>query len=257
MYQEEEKCSICLDSLCKKFTHAACCGKGMHNKCRNGVRMSLEQKNRCVMCRTEYPGSDKEAVEQLRPWVEKGKAWAQYVLADRYQYGDGVDQSYQRAAELYKLSACQGDAGAQNSLGAMYSSGQSVVQSYERAAEYFEAAAQQGLAGAQSNLGNRYANGQGVVWSLEAACKWWIKAAEQGNEEAIKSLQKLDEFKGGTTPSFVPKPFECAFCYRPHDPSENKLRPCKGCHRVYYCGKECQVKHWKKEWKGHKKSCKK
>ena len=33
--------------------------------------------------------------------------------------------------------------------------------------------------------------------------------------------------EGRTTPNtFIPKPFECATCYRPHDPSEYKLRPC-------------------------------
>ena len=31
------------------------------------------------------------------------------------------------------------------------------------------------------------------------------------------------------------------YMYRPHDPSEHKLRPCNGCHHIYYCGKECQV----------------
>jgi len=58
----------------------------------------------------------------------------------------------------------------------------------------------------------------------------------------------LDEQRRRTTPSFTPKPFECATCCRPHDPSEHKLRPCQRCKRVYYCGRDrgrdCQVKHW-------------
>ena len=65
-----------------------------------------------------------------------------------------------------------------------------------------------------------------------------MKSAEQGNESAIKKQERR------TTPSFIPKPFECATCYRPHDPSEHKLRPCNRCHRVYYCGRECQMKHF-------------
>ena len=189
--------------------------------------------------------------------MRKGIAWAQSTLGNRYEHGVGVDQSYQRARELFELSATQGNASAQYELGVMNHHGQGVDQSYERAKEYYEAAARQGIANAQGNLGALYYIGQGVEQSDEKAREWWMKAAEQGNEVAIKNLQQLDEIEGRTTPSFIPKPLECASCYRPHDPSEHKLRACNGCHRVYYCGKECQVKHWKRERNGHKKMCNK
>ena len=261
---EEEECSICLDDLRKygsTFHRASCCGKGLHVKCRDGVlksSMSAKQKRHCVMCRTKYPASQKEAIEQLRPWVEKGKAWAQSMLGQRYEYGNGVDQSYQQAKELFELAATQGHATAQFNLGQMYYKGQGVDQSYERAAEYWDAAAKQGYTDAQFNLGVLYCNGQGVEQSFETARELWMKAAEQGEDSSIKQLQDLDKHEGRTTPSFVPKPLECATCYRPHDPSEHKLRPCNRCHRVYYCGRECQVKHWKrKDWKSHKQNCKK
>jgi TPR repeat protein len=209
------------------------------------------------MCRTTSPESDEGQFEEIRRWADKGKAWAQNMLGGRYDQGLGVDQSYQQAKELYDLAASQGDAVAQYNLGDMYDQGQGVDQSYERAAEYYEAAARQGHVGAQTNLGIIYANGQGVEQSIETARELWIKAAEQGHENAISTLQQLDEIEGRTTPSFIPKPFECATCYRPHDPSEHKLRPCKRCHRVYYCGRECQVEHWKREINGHKKMCNK
>ena len=175
----------------------------------------------------------------------------------RLQLDSVFEQSYQRAAELYELSASQGWANAQFNLGNMYRKGQGVDQNYERAAEYYEAATRQGYAEAQNSLGTLYANGRGVERSIETAREWWMKSAEQGVEPAIKGLQQLDEIEGRTTPSFTPTPFECATCYRPHDLSEHKLRPCKRCHRVYYCGKECQVEHWKAETNGHKKRCNK
>jgi len=209
------------------------------------------------MCRTVNPKSEEEQTERIRRWAEEGKVWAQSLLGEKYYHGIGVDQSYQQARELFELSASQGNTTAQYNLGCMYREGQVVDQSYERAAEYFEAAARQGMAEAQFNLGALYANGQGVEQSYESAREWFMKSAEQGVENAIGALQILDKKEGRTTPSFTPKPFECASCYRPHDPSENKLRPCNGCHRVYYCGKECQTKHWKKEINGHKKLCKK
>ena len=262
--EEEDVCPVCIEPLQKddkKFLRFTCCGKGIHIWCYEGILVSSlsdEQKDRCPLCRTEYPDSDEKEIVQLLPWVEKGKAWAQNMLGQRYYQGLGVDQSYQQARELFELSASQGAASAQYSLGQMYYKGDGVDQSYERAAEYYEAAATQGQAEAQLNLGNRYYYGQGVKQSFETARGWWMKAAEQGEENAIEGLQILDEIEGRTTPSFIPKPLECANCYRPHDPSEHKLRPCNGCHRVYYCGRECQVKHWKKDsWDGHKKKCNK
>ena len=256
-----DPCYICLDPLQsdnKKFNRMICCGKGIHKWCYKKMiasSLSDEQKNNCSLCRTQYPASDKEAVKQLRRWVEKGKAWAQLMLGNKYRHGLGVERSYQQAAEQYELAARQGHTTAQYTLGIMYHHGQGVDQSYERAAEYYEAAATQGDAGAQYNLGCLYGNGHCVEQSIETAREWWVKAAEQGEQSAIKELQDLDKIEERTTHSFIPKPLECASCYRPHDPSEHKLRPCNRCHRVYYCGRECQVKHWKKEFNGHKKNC--
>jgi hypothetical protein len=261
--EEEDECPVCMEALQKnpaKYARIVCCGKGMHIWCYEGILSSLskEQRNSCFLCRAEYPATREEQIEQLRPWVEKGKAWAQSRLGDKYRDGAGVDQSYPKAKELYELAASQGDAGAQINLGLLYDRGHGVDQSYEREKEHYEAAAKQGHAKAQYNLGGLYCNGQGVEQSCETARVWWVKAAEQGDENAIKALQELDNLEGRTTPSFTPKPVECATCFRPHDPPEHKLRPCKRCDRVYYCGRECQVKHWKKEGAhGHKQTCKK
>jgi len=267
----EDVCPVCIEPLqknVKKFIRFTCCGKGIHRWCDEGIKVSSlshEQKNHCPLCRTKYPDSVEEFLKQLRPWVEKGKAWAQSMLGDRYHgglgkyaRGVGVDQSFQRARELYELSASQGYASAQDKLGLMYRDGHGVDQSDERAKEYYEAAARNGYVDAQFKLGVLYLMGKGVEQSFETAREWMMKAAEQGSDDAIKSLQIFDEEQERTTPSFIPKPFECATCYRPHDPSEHKLRPCKRCHRVFYCGKECQMKHWKEEGRNaHKQKCNK
>ena len=102
--------------------------------------LSYEQKITCPLCRAKAPNSEEE-IELIRQWVEKGKAWAQTGLGQMYEHGDGVEQSYQQAAELYELVASQGHAIAQFSVGNMYANGQGVDQSYERAAKYYEAAA--------------------------------------------------------------------------------------------------------------------
>ena len=272
----EDICTVCMDPLPKntsKFIRYPCCGGGNHVWC-NNIRIfaNLSQrpefrKNKCPICNQEL----KDSIAKIQKHVEEGEAWAQNLLGQKYEDGDGVDQSYQRAKELYELAAKPrgpesdpgpGYAMAQYNLGIMYENGLGLDQSYETASEYYEAAARyyeaaarQEHASAQLNLGLLYGKGQGVEQSDETAREWWMKSAEQGNEKAIIGLQLLDKREGRATPSFTPTPVECAFCYRPHNPPKHKLRPCTGCHRVFYCDKECQTKHWKRERDGHKQRC--
>ena len=80
----------------------------MHLKCSNNVtkstHLSWKQKNSCVLCRTAYPATDEEHVEQVNNHVQRGAAWAQYQMGTIYSNGEqGVVQSYKRARELYLL----------------------------------------------------------------------------------------------------------------------------------------------------------
>ena len=112
-----------------KFTRMTCCGKGMHLWCDAGIKVSSlshEQKISCPLCRAKDPNGDEEIIKRLCPWVEKGKAWAQNLLGEKYRDGVGVDQSYQQAKELFELSARQGNVIAQYNLGVMYYRGQGV-----------------------------------------------------------------------------------------------------------------------------------
>ena len=151
--EEDDPCAICNESLPKlssNLTRMTCCGKATHDKCHDNIyasSMSDEQKSRCIMCRTKHAAAgSKEEIDRLRRWVEKGKAWAQSILGQRYRDGVGVEQSHQQARELYELAASQGCASAQFNLGNMYQHGDGVDQNYERAAEYYKAAARQGMA---------------------------------------------------------------------------------------------------------------
>ena len=45
-------------------------------------------------------------------------------------------------------------------------------------------------------------------------------------------------------------PFVCSFC---GVLGSEKMRKCKGCKTVFYCGKECQKQHWDEL---HKVACK-
>ena len=115
--EEDDPCAICNESLPKlssNLTCMICCGKATHDKCHDNIyasSMSDEQKSRCIMCRTKHAAAgSKEEIDRLRRWVEKGKAWAQSILGQRYRDGVGVEQSHQQARELYELAASQGEA---------------------------------------------------------------------------------------------------------------------------------------------------
>ena len=48
---------------------------------------------------------------------------------------------------------------------------------------------------------------------------------------------------------------ECGNCGALEDPPDIKLTACARCHMVYYCGRACQVQHWKRKPGGHKQFC--
>ena len=184
--------------------------------------MPADLKNRCHQCRKPLPETDKGQIERLREWVDKGEAWAQY------------------------------------NLGCLYRDGQGVVQSFIKAAELFTMATEQGNFDAMTSLGNQYFQGQGVAQSNELARKWWTKAANEGHENAIDNLKKLDKMEGNpsttaSTTTAPPSPICCSSCNKPQ-PSGHTFLKCKGCRTVQYCNKECQRAHWSPG--GHKQECK-
>ena len=174
------------------------------------------------------------AKDNILELANEGDACAQNNLGLMYQYGHGVEQSYEKAAEwvlkaanqgfadaqfrlgiMYGLrrsykkavewvlkAAEQGLARAQCNLGAMYYDGHGVEQSYEKAAEWFLKAAEQGFADAQCKLGTMYKNGTGVEESYEKAEKWYLKAAEQGFADAQCKLGIMYEDGTGVEESY-------------------------------------------------------
>ena len=235
------------------FARMACCGKAVHLHCKDdffGSSLSQEQKSKCPHCQVKLPTTEEEGFELTRGWVDEGKAWAQALLGNKYLLGIGVEQSYEKAIEYYTLAIKQDDPNAMYGLARMYDQGQGVTTSIEKAIELYGQATNQGHATAQFNLGNAYANGVGVVHSFERAREWWIKAAVQDHEDALQWLQKLDKFEVRTTPTILC----CSTCGKPKTPLR-PLKPCKLCHTVQYCGRECQLQHWKEG--EHRKACKK
>ena len=124
----------------------------------------------------------------LRKQATEGDAAAQYLLAVKYDSGQGVPRDYREALAWYSKSAEQGFAAAKNNIGVLYQLGQGVPRDFKEAIKWYRLAAQQGFALAQYNLGLMYAEGQGVKQDYVEARLWYQQAAEQGNTAARKKL---------------------------------------------------------------------
>ena len=93
--------------------------------------------------------------------------------------------------EWYLKAANQGNISAMNNLGYMYEKGDGVDQNWQKAAEMFLKAAEKGDAQAQYNIANCYYNGWGIEKNFHEAAKWYQKAFDNGKNEAIQMINYM------------------------------------------------------------------
>ena len=125
----------------------------------------------------------------------------QFLLAERYANGNGIETNMQEAAKWYRKAAERGHVKAQYELGLCYANGNGVEKNEAEAKKWFSSAAARGYskaknrmqaeqyrqraehgdAIAQYELAMCYANGRGVVKDVSEAGKWYRKSAEQGH----------------------------------------------------------------------------
>lgn len=118
----------------------------------SNVTKSLDEIEKLIRLR-DYS----EAVNRLKPLVEKGDTEAQYRLAGLYRAGKGVSKDLDKATDLYHLSAQAGHADAQ------YAFAQIIEKSNKSPS------------------------------ALNEARRWYKKSAVQGNERAVVKLEQLQE----------------------------------------------------------------
>ena len=137
-----------------------------------------------------HPDFPPPTFEALLAQAEQGNAQAQYLLGQRYNFGDGVTQDRKKAVAWQTRAATQGHATAQYVLGLMYSAGEGVPQDTGQAVVWISRSADQGLAEAQHALGMMYQNGKDVPRDPEKAMALLRKAAAQGNKGAQRDLSE-------------------------------------------------------------------
>jgi TPR repeat protein len=182
--------------------------------------------------------------------AQQGDASAIYNLGVMYEYGEGVEQSYERAVEYYKQAAHLGYDKAQFNLGLLYANGRGVAQSYGTAAELYEQAVQQGHPSAMYNLGVLYAKGQGVETDIFKAKELFTQAVALGSGEAI-GLLKLCDDEERKAAVLDTNAIVCCFCGLPQTETRNFSKTKCPCKSTWYCNTTCQKKHWL----GHRNEC--
>ena len=134
-------------------------------------------------------------------------------------------------------------------------------QDHAAAVRWYRKAAEQGHAVGQYNLAGIYSNGLGVKQDHAEAVRWCRMAAEQGLVDAVAALNRLSA-GAVTSNASLPTPKAmapaigrvCSNCGIGERGGGAALKPCSRCKVALYCGRGCQVQHWKVG--GHKAVCK-
>ena len=111
-------CALCAYPLPLDCVFKLCCGEGVHTFCEKNKSKEEEQSKRrrrlstsslCCNC-GEKPPNAKNELRLLHKWCKTKKPWAIGLLAERYEKGEGVKQSHEKALEYYEQAAHLGDA---------------------------------------------------------------------------------------------------------------------------------------------------
>ena len=168
--------SCCCKRICYGCDHA--------NKNREDERR-LQQK--CAFCRTAFPETKEENIEQLMKRIEANDPVALCQRgAEKHKEGD-----YKSAFEYSARAAAMGDSEAHYQLSILYHIGQGIEKDEKKELYHSKEAAIAGHHMARFNLGFMEAeNGR-----FERAAKHWIIAAKLGDQRSLDGVKAL--YKNG------------------------------------------------------------
>ena len=201
-----EECPLCFSTMPSEAVAPrsvytmVCCGYRMCTKCFRNLRASSVG-DRCPVCRTRMPSTDKGMVALLQTSVDAKRPWALRMLAKWTSEGMfGVTQCPTKTEALLREAAASGDAESQFALGIhLFNEDEA-----EQAATWFSAAARQGHLEASSNLGSMYMTGDGVAKSDRKAAALLQAAADRNHAPSLHNLGIL--FWRSSGAGAAPKP---------------------------------------------------
>ena len=190
----EQDCPICflrLPTLHTGQVYMTCCGKIICSGClhapvydNNGN--TIEEK--CPFCRTPFPASDEEIIEQVKKRVEMGDDEAIFELGYYYFEGmHGLPQDSAKAVELWHQAGELGCAASYNNIGTAYDNGEGVERDEKKASHYYELAAMRGDVVARYNLGITEKEAD----NTDRALKHFMIAVGFGDDNSLKMIQQM------------------------------------------------------------------
>jgi TPR repeat protein len=137
-----------------------------------------------------------EASLHLKKASDHNVPQAHHCLALLYEYGRGVAQDFNKAAELYKRAAEENQLESMYNLGLMYAYGRGVPQDFTLARSYFEKAAALDHAGSIFYIGVFKFQGYGCKVNYEQALNWFQRALSLGDDRIYEQAKAaMDEVK--------------------------------------------------------------
>ena len=144
-----------------------------------------------------------EDFSSIKAAAEANNIEAQFQLGQLYEFGKGVEQSFENAFMWYQKAAESGLATAQYNLGLLYEKGRGTEQDYKEAAKWYQLASEQGDPWAMTNLAYLYSHGRGVEHSDTIANNLYQEAAETGHFQAQYNLAARYASGRGFEPDLV------------------------------------------------------
>ena len=141
----------------------------------------------CILIGYSQQREAKDFIEEAKEGVPE----AQFNLALCYARGNGVEQSYSKAAYWYERAAMKGNDRAQFNLALSYYEGKGVEQSYSQAAYWLQKAANQNHPEAQCNLAILYYTGKGVTKNKSLAIYWAQESCKNFNDKGCSFLNNI------------------------------------------------------------------
>jgi hypothetical protein len=160
------------------------CSKEFNNmfeSLRNGYQKSVNNNtstNIDDFVETYNPSNNE--IERITRKAEQGDPSSQYIIGNRYYFGNGVNKDIDFAVAWLRKAADQGIDKAQFLLGHLYLRGKEIDKDLEKARVLIKSAAEQGHASAQDTLGDMYCTGEGVIRDIPTGHMWYILAGENG-----------------------------------------------------------------------------
>lgn len=147
---------------------------------------------------------DEDICEEAAPYINKAFELVQraadsgyprglWYLASYYDKGIGVEQSYEKEAEILNKGICLGSVECMNDLGSLYMEGDGVPKDPEKGISLIRQSAESGYPMAMFSMGRAYEYGDGIKQDINLAIEWYKKCNDADPDDELQErITKLE-----------------------------------------------------------------